>query len=201
MQHRSDNSEQIRKICSDADVEAVFDIENACERPYPKRERKDFYKLLLPAYCAGLDHDLTGWVVEWKTKGVIAFCVQQLMHLGPLGHVDNYLRPGDLYLIDIAVHPDYQSRHVATRIIERLKEMLAGRKNTIRIVTDVRESDTRAHLFFKANSFEAIKVLNNYFEKGNETAYRFIWPPPEANDEYFCMQESNEISADEMRLA
>ena len=200
MQNRSDNSEQIRKIYSDADVEAALDIENACERPYPKRKRRDFYKLLLPAYCAGLDHDLAGWVVEWTTKGVIAFCVQQLMHLGPLANTDDCLQPGDLYLIDIAVHPNYQRQHVATRIIERLKQMLASQKNTVRIVTDVRESDISAQYFFKANGFKATKVLNNYFEKGNETSYRFIWPPPETNDEYFRIREVDEIPVDEIYL-
>ena len=76
----------------------------------------------------------------------------------------------ELWLLNLAVHPDHRRRGVARRLIEALKEKLRPERRT-RIVEKVRETNLAAQLFFRSQGFRAVGVERRAFEDTGEAAY------------------------------
>ena len=98
-----------------------------------------------------------GMVAEWK-ECVAGFMVYEL-------------HKHHMHLINIAVEPRNQRAGIGTALMDKMVSKLS-RERRNRILTEVSEDNTDAHLFFKACGFVATDVVNNWF--GNERdAYLF----------------------------
>ncbi len=70
-----------------------------------------------------------------------------------------------LHLLSLAVEPESRRRGVGKALVDKLIAKLAeGRRNTI--LTEVRERNLAAQLFFRAQGFRAVRVLRDFYEDG-----------------------------------
>ena len=90
---------------------------------------------------------------EWPIVGYMVY------ELGPC-----------LTILNLAVHPAHRRCGVGRQMVAKLQSKLSPRKNRIRV--DVSEASLPGHLFFRAVGFEAVRVLRNHYDTG-EDAYRF----------------------------
>ncbi|KKS06848.1 MAG: ribosomal-protein-alanine N-acetyltransferase [Candidatus Staskawiczbacteria bacterium RIFOXYD1_FULL_39_28] len=77
------------------------------------------------------------------------------------------------HVINLAVAPNFRRKGVGSQIITELYASLPWRKRN-RIVTEVRERNLAAQLFFRTNGFVAQDVLHNYYDDSPEDAYRMV---------------------------
>jgi len=75
-----------------------------------------------------------------------------------------------IQVINFATAADYRRRGVGSQMVAKLIGKLSAQRRT-RITLDVRETNLRAQLFFRANGFRAVSVLRNYYEDTPEDAY------------------------------
>ena len=130
------------------DMVEVLDIEKLCF-PSPWSESQFIHHLRR--------RNTIGMVAESKHR-VLGFMVHEL-------------HKHHLHLINLAVEPRNQRAGVGTALMDKLVSKLS-RERRNRILTEVSEDNTDAHLFFKACGFVATEVVNNWF--GNERdAYLF----------------------------
>ena len=75
----------------------------------------------------------------------------------------------EVHLVNIAVHPDFQSRGVGSRLLTHLlEEALTADK---RIVTlEVRESNASAQRFYRSFHFHTIGIRKGYYSDNREDA-------------------------------
>lgn len=77
-----------------------------------------------------------------------------------------------LHIVNFAVHPAYHREGFGAEMVKKLFSKLSRvRRN--RILLEVREGNTAAHLFFKVMGFKAIQVLKDFYEDSAEDAYLF----------------------------
>ncbi len=88
-----------------------------------------------------------------------------------VGYMVYYLEKTRLDLANIAVHPDFRRRGVATAMINKLKGKLQSqRRNRLRLI--VGDWNLRAQVFFRACGMLATEVEREAFYDGSD-AYRF----------------------------
>lgn len=137
--------------CIRKDMPAILDIENACfEFPWSE---EDFLRCLKGRNCIGMvaEHD----------EQVVGFMLYEL-------------HATFIWALNFAVHPARQHRGVGSAMFAKMVDKLSSqRRNHIRC--DVRESNLDAQLFFKAQGCRAVKVLPEFYEDTDESAYRFVY--------------------------
>lgn len=130
------------------DMDEVVDIENLCfPSPWPESM---FIQHLRRRNTIGV-------VAEWKE------CVAGFMVYESHKH--------HIHLINLAVEPRNQRAGIGTALMNKLVSKLS-RERRNRILTEVSEDNTDAHLFFKACGFVATEVVNNWFSDERD-AYLF----------------------------
>tara|TARA_Y100000310_G_C20619798_1_gene782642 strand:- start:1132 stop:1617 length:486 start_codon:yes stop_codon:yes gene_type:complete len=75
-----------------------------------------------------------------------------------------------IHVLNFAVHPDFQRRHVGSQMVEKLTHKLSAQRRN-RLLLEVRETNLPAQLFFRNQGFRAVSVLRSYFEDTPEDAY------------------------------
>ncbi len=102
-----------------------------------------------------------GLVAEYK-KRVVGFVIYEL-------------RKKRLYIVDLAVHPEFRQRGVGRQLVQerQLIEEIGRKWRCTKIRINVRETNLGAQFFFAANSFKAIRVIREYFQDTGEDAYLF----------------------------
>lgn len=143
------------------DFPAVLEIENNCFE-FPWRE-DDFFRCLQQRNCIGM-------VAEYE-KRVVGFMIYEVPK--------NRIR-----LLNIATAPEFQRQGVARQMIAKLVGKL-DRQGRNRIISEVRETNLPALVFFRSLGFRAVVVLKNYYEKMNEDAYVLQYRLPEEEQEAF----------------
>ncbi len=134
------------------DFPAVLSIEkDVFEFPW---EEKDFLNCLRQRNCIGL-------VIEDRQGVVLGFIVYEL-------------RPSHLEIFNLAVRADFQRRQVGRTLIEKLVGKLSQERRS-RILTNVRESNVGAQLFFRAAGFVVVNVLRHHYQDTDEDAYVFVY--------------------------
>jgi len=78
-----------------------------------------------------------------------------------------------IHLISLGVHPDHQRQSVGHQLTRRALAKLSPGKRT-HLVTDVRETNLAAQLFFRSQGFGAVGILRGYYEDSGEDAYRLV---------------------------
>lgn len=87
-----------------------------------------------------------------------------------LGYMLYELHKSRLHLLNLAVVPEYVGRKIGAQMVLRLIDKLSPSRR-VRIVTEVRERNLAAQLFFQAIGFRAFKVLRDYYDDTSEDAY------------------------------
>ena len=98
------------------------------------------------------------------------------------------LHKAKLHILNFAVHPHYRRYGVGGQMVSKLISKLSSHRRT-RITLEVRETNLAAQLFFRAQSFRAIKVLRAFYEDSGEDEEE------EPDEEYEDDEEYEEESA------
>jgi ribosomal-protein-alanine N-acetyltransferase len=138
------------------DMEEVLEIERLCfEFPWSEG---DFIRCLRQRNCVGMVA-----LIEDRVVGQMIYELHRTR----------------LHLLNFAVLPSMQRRGVGRGLIDKLKRRLSPKRRT-RIVTDVRESNLDAQLFFRALGFRAVDVLHDFYDDTTEDAILFQYRLPNA---------------------
>lgn len=83
-----------------------------------------------------------------------------------IGYAVYELRTSKIELMNLAVDRICQRRRIGTQLINYLKRKLIDRRP--RITAEVIDTNLPAHLFFRANSFKAVRVNRDAFTDEND---------------------------------
>jgi [ribosomal protein S18]-alanine N-acetyltransferase len=132
------------------DMDEVLSIENRCFQ-FPWTE-EEFLITLRKRNCIGV-------VAEDQEDRVLGFMLYELYK-------------DKLRILNFAVDPDNWRTGIGRQLCERLIDKLSQQRRK-RISVEVRESNTKSHLFFQSMRFKAINVWRNHYRENNEDAYLF----------------------------
>jgi ribosomal-protein-alanine N-acetyltransferase len=110
---------------------------------------EDFLRCLRQRNCIGM--------VAEQGERVVGFMIYEL-------------HKAKLHILNFAVHPHYRRYGVGGQMVSKLISKLSSHRRT-RITLEVRETNLAAQLFFRAQSFRAIKVLRAFYEDSGEDAF------------------------------
>src|SRR5215210_702949 len=110
---------------------------------------EDFLRCLRQRNCIGM-------VAEQGEK-VVGFMIYEL-------------HKAKLHILNFAVHPLCRRSGVGTQMVSKLISKLSSHRRT-RITLEVRETNVPAQLFFRQQSFRAVRVLRCYYEDSGEDAF------------------------------
>ena len=129
------------------DMTEVLRIESECfEFPWSE---DDFVNCLRQRNCIGM-------VAEHDDR-VVGFMIYEL-------------HKSRLHIINFAVLDSCQRRGVGTQMLQKLVGKLSQQRRN-KILLEVRETNLKAQLFFKKNSFRAVSVLRDFYDDTTEDAY------------------------------
>jgi ribosomal-protein-alanine N-acetyltransferase len=111
---------------------------------------EDFLRCLRQRNCIGM-------VAEHGDK-VVGFMIYEL-------------HKTKLHILNFAVHPTRRRRGIGTQMVLKLLSKLSSHRRT-RITLAVRERNLCAQLFFRSQSFRAVRVLRSYYEDTGEDAFQ-----------------------------
>ena len=131
------------------DMPTVLSIEERCFG-YPWRE-DDFIHCLRQRNCIGM--------VAERGDQVVGFMIYELHKFR-------------LYVLSMAVDPDYSRQGIGRIMVEKLISKLSYQRRN-RIILEVRETNLPAQLFFKSMGFQAVGILNHFYDDCDEDAYTF----------------------------
>ena len=110
---------------------------------------EDFLRCLRQRNCIGM--------VAEQGERVVGFMIYEL-------------HKQKLHILNFAVHPHYRRYGVGGQMVSKLISKLSSHRRT-RITLEVRETNLSAQLFFRAQSFKAVKVLRAFYEDSGEDAF------------------------------
>src|SRR5437868_9070299 len=109
---------------------------------------EDFLRCLRQRNCIGM-------VAEQGEK-VVGFMIYEL-------------HKAKLHILNFAVHPAYRRSGVGAQMVAKLVSKLSNHRRT-RITLEVRTTNRGAQLFFRAQTFRAVRVLRGFDEDSGEDA-------------------------------
>ena len=101
-----------------------------------------------------LNNKLSHWLVALDGEKVIGYVGSQTV----LGETD---------MMNIAVHPDYRKRGIATELIQELINAL-NERNSHSLMLEVRESNDPAKELYLKMGFELVGIRKNYYRNPKE---------------------------------
>jgi ribosomal-protein-alanine N-acetyltransferase len=110
---------------------------------------EDFLRCLRQRNCIGM-------VAEQGEK-VVGFMIYEL-------------HKAKLHILNFAVSPSYRRVGVGAQMVAKLISKLSSHRRT-RITLEVRETNLGAQLFFRAQTFRAVRVLRGFYEDSGEDAF------------------------------
>ena len=121
---------------------------------------EDFLRCLRQRNCIGM--------VAEQGERVVGFMIYEL-------------HKQKLHILNFAVHPAWRRCGVGAQMVAKLISKLSSHRRT-KITLEVRETNLPAQLFFKAQSFRAMRVLRNYYEDSGEDAFQMEYRPGGAGE-------------------
>lgn len=103
-----------------------------------------------------LDNRLSHWLVALDDEKVVGYVGSQTV----LGETD---------MMNIAVHPAYRKKGIATELIEALIQVLKER-GSHSLMLEVRESNNPAKELYLKMGFELVGIRKNYYRNPKENA-------------------------------
>jgi [ribosomal protein S18]-alanine N-acetyltransferase len=110
---------------------------------------EDFLRCLRQRNCIGM-------VAEQGEK-VVGFMIYEL-------------HKAKLHILNFAVHPGCRRSGIGVQMVSKLISKLSSHRRT-RITLAVRETNLAAQLFFRSQTFKAVRVLRNFYEDSGEDAF------------------------------
>lgn len=110
---------------------------------------EDFLRCLRQRNCIGM--------VAEQGERVVGFMIYEL-------------HKNKLHILNFAVHPHYRRHGVGAQMVAKLVSKLSSHRRT-RITLEVRETNLCAQLFFRSQSFKAMRVARAFYEDSGEDAY------------------------------
>jgi ribosomal-protein-alanine N-acetyltransferase len=110
---------------------------------------EDFLRCLRQRNCIGM--------VAERGEKVVGFMIYEL-------------HKSKLHILNFAVHPSCRRAGVGAQMVAKLISKLSSHRRT-RITLEVRETNLVAQLFFRQQSFRAVRVLRSYYEDSGEDAF------------------------------
>jgi [ribosomal protein S18]-alanine N-acetyltransferase len=154
------------------DMYAVLEIERQAFE-FPWRE-EDFIRALR-------QRNVIGAVVEdSKTETVRGFMIYEL-------------HKNRLHILNIAVAAEHRGRGYGRHMVEKLIGKLSHERRN-RIMTEVRETNLDAQMFFKAMRFRAISVLRDFYDDTTEDAYLMQYRHTPTPDELLQLSDANRMT-------
>lgn len=89
-----------------------------------------------------------------------------------VGYMVYDLHETHIFLASIAVAPEFSGNGIGSCLLYKLKSKLMTHHRR-KILAEVRETNLNAQLFFRDNSFLAVKILRDHYEGTPEDAYLF----------------------------
>ena len=86
-----------------------------------------------------------------------------------LGYVNFYLIAEEAHMLNLAMHPDYRKKGLASKLLDHVIQLLKGR-NAAHFFLEVRESNQDAIDLYTKFGFEMIGRRKRYYTKTNEDA-------------------------------
>lgn len=81
------------------------------------------------------------------------------------GYVTALINGYEMEILDIAVKGEYQNKHIASKLLEKLFE-IASQKNIEKCFLEVKENNIKAISLYKKFSFKKISERKNYYKDG-----------------------------------
>ena len=126
---------------------------------------EDFLRCLRQRNCIGM--------VAEQGERVVGFMIYEL-------------HKTKLHILNFAVHHSSRRTGIGGQMVSKLISKLSSHRRT-KITLEVRETNLSAQLFFRAQSFRALRVLRTYYEDSGEDAflmqYQLADDPCEESDE------------------
>ena len=124
-----------------------------------------------------LDIEGDGFEFPWSEEDFIR-CLRQRNCIGMVAeHADRVvgfmiyeLHKNKLHILNFAVHPAYRRLGVGAQMVTKLISKLSSHRRT-RITLEVRETNLAAQLFFRSQTFRAVRVMRAYYEDSGEDAF------------------------------
>jgi ribosomal-protein-alanine N-acetyltransferase len=110
---------------------------------------EDFLRCLRQRNCIGM--------VAEEGEKVVGFMIYEL-------------HKAKLHILNFAVHPRCRRVGVGAQMVAKLVSKLSSHRRT-RITLEVRETNLGAQLFFRSQSFKAVRVLRAFYEDSGEDAF------------------------------
>jgi ribosomal-protein-alanine N-acetyltransferase len=139
----------IRKM-SPVDLPAVVEIEEACFASPWSRE----------GFLAALERPDIAAYVYCPGRRLLAYFLLEF-------------DGSEARVMNLAVHPDHRRHGIATECL-RYAERAARRRNVLRIVLEVEESNLAAQLLYRKSGYRATRILRNYYPETSEDGYRMV---------------------------
>lgn len=111
-------------------------------------------------------------------------CLSQRNHIGTV--IEDYdtrevvgfllyrLNKDSLFIVNLAVIKSHQRTGLARFAINKLISRLTQQRRS-QIITEVRETNLTAQLFFSSVGFKAVRILPRHYRENNEAAYEMIY--------------------------
>lgn len=95
----------------------------------------------------------------------------------PTSYIAMEVKKKDIIIWSICVHPDKRRRRHGSAILSWLKKTNKESFGALKMTTVVRESDLQTQLFFKANLFRCVEVIDDAWECPPEPGFLFQYKP------------------------
>ncbi|MGL5095569.1 MAG: ribosomal protein S18-alanine N-acetyltransferase [Planctomycetia bacterium] len=99
-------------------------------------------------------------------------CIGMVAELGEkiVGFMIYELHKSKLHILNFAVHPEHRRCQIGLQMVQKLVSKLSSHRRTS-ITLEVRETNLAAQLFFREASFQAMRVVRDYYPDTGEDAY------------------------------
>ncbi len=137
------------------DMEHVLRIESASfDGPWSE---EDFLRALRQRSCIGMVAE----TLPSEGDQVVGYMVYDL-------------RKHSIEMLNLTVSPEHRRACVGSQIVAKLMGKLMAHRR-YRIGIELRESNLDAQLFFRAQGFEAVRVLRRSYDDTGEDGYRMVY--------------------------
>lgn len=94
--------------------------------------------------------------------GLVALCGFDVV-----GYMVYELHKSRFSIVNLAVHPDWRRRKIATQMVDGLRNRLSSNRfDRRRITLEIRERNLPGQLFFRSLGFKAITILPEFYDVG-----------------------------------
>jgi len=134
------------------------------------------------------EEDFLGFLRQRNCIGMVAEHNQQIV-----GFMIYELHKARLQLLNFATGVEFRKLGVGQQMLNKLADKLSQQRRQ-EILLEVRESNLQAQLFFKAQGFQAVRVMRAHYDDTTEDAYVMRFRIYETAADTVAFQPHNRIA-------